>query len=64
MNEIGSCIVMYNVQEASAARTKLALFVSFCVCMSPDSSALAIASLLEIGIYYITMHCCSPVKKL
>ena len=56
-----------NVQEASAAGTKLVLYVPFCECMSPDmqqSFALPVGSLSERGEYYITMYSHSPVNKL
>jgi len=45
MYETGSCTAIWNVQEASAGGSKLALPVPFCESMSPDvqhSSALAV----------------------
>jgi len=36
MRETGFCVLIWNVQEASAAGTKLVLDVPFCECVSPD----------------------------
>jgi len=66
MYETGSCKVIWNVQEASAADTKLVLYVPFCKCVSPDvqhSSALAVGGFSEIGGYYVTVNSHSPVGK-
>ena len=67
MYEKRHCTVIWNVQEASAARTKLVLYVPFCKCVSPDvrhSSSFAAGSLsVRNSGYYIPMHCHSPVGK-
>ena len=47
MCEAGSCRVISNTQEASAAGTKLVLYVPFCHCMSLDGCALAVGGLSE-----------------
>jgi len=52
MYETGSCTMMWNVEEASVAGIKLALYVPCCECVSPDmhhSSAVTLDGFLERG---------------
>ena len=67
MHNTKSCTVIWNVQEDSVAGIKLALYIPFCECLSPDAHhdfALGVGGLSDIWVYYITMHCHSPVDML
>jgi len=54
MCERGSYTLTCKIQETGVAGIKLALYVSFCECTSPDakhSSALAVGRLCERGLF-------------